>query len=75
MKVKSSTKSAAALLDRTTRTTFDHRAARSFSGRDLALCIVVPPDRGLSADRFGGPPSGSRPRPAKTRLEAGPGGV
>ena len=61
------------LLDRSTRTAFDPRPAHSFSGRDLAPCIVVPPDRGHGTDRLGGPPSGSRPRAAKTGRGAGTG--
>ena len=72
MAVESSTISATVLPQRTAIRRFDLRAARFFSGRDLTLCIGVPSDRGLSADRLDGPPSGSWPRLAKPRLGAGP---
>ena len=51
----------------------DLRAARSFSGRELVQSIFDVADRGLSADRLQGPPSGSRPRAAKTGRGAGTG--
>ena len=73
MAVKSSTNSAAALPQRTAVRRSDLRAARSFSGRELVQSIFDRPDRGLSADRLQGPPSGSRPRAAKTGRGAGTG--
>ena len=73
MAVESSTNSAAALQQRTAVRRSDLRAARSFSGRELVQSIFDGPDRGLSADHLQGPPSGSRPRAAKTGRGAGTG--
>ena len=66
MTVKSSTISAAALPQRAAFRRPDLGAAGSFSGRDLVQSIFYVADRGLSADRLQGPPSGSRPRAVKT---------
>ena len=73
MAVKSSTNSAAALPQRTAVRRSDLRAARSFSGRELVQSIFDRPDRGLSADRLQGPPSGFRPTAAKSGRGAGTG--
>ena len=69
--VRSPTNFVAALPHRAALRCFDLRAAAFFSGRDLALCNVTHPARGLGVDRPGGAPSRSRPRPAKTGLGAG----
>ena len=66
MAVKSSRISAAALQQRTAVRRSDLRAARSFSGRELVQSIFYVADRGLSADRTQGPPSGLRPTAANT---------
>ena len=73
MAVESSTISAAALPQRAAFRRLDLSAARSFSGRELVQSIFDGPDRALSADHLQGPPSGSRPRAAKTGRGAGTG--
>ena len=73
MSVKSSTISAAALPQRTAFRRLDLGAAGFFTGRDIVQSIFYVADRGLSADRLQGPPSGSRPRAAKTGRGAGTG--
>ena len=71
--VKSSTISAAALPQRAAFRRPDRGPAHSFSGRDLVQSIFDVEDRDLIADRLQGPPSGFRPRPAKTGRGAGTG--
>ena len=73
MAVKSSTISAAALQLRAAVRRSDLRAARSFSSRELVQSIFDIADRGLSADRLQGPPSGFRPTAANTGRGAGTG--
>ena len=73
MTVESSRKSAANLQQRTAVRRSDLRAARSFSSRELVQSIFDIADRGLSADRLQGPPSGFRPRAANTGRGAGTG--
>ena len=66
MTVCLSTDSAAALQLRAAVRRSDLRAARSFSSRELVQSIFYVSDRGLSADRLQGPPSGFRLRAANT---------
>ena len=66
MSVKSSRISAAALQLRAAVRRLDLRAASSFSSRELVQSIFYVADRGLSADRLQGPPSGFRPTAANT---------
>ena len=73
MTVCLSTISAAALPQRAAFRRLDLSAARSFSGRELVQSIFDGPDRALSTDHLQGPPSGSRPRAAKTGRGAGTG--
>ena len=73
MAVCLSTNSAAALPQPAAVRRSDLRAARSFSGRELVQSIFDIADRGLSADRLQGPPSGFRPRAANTGRGAGTG--
>ena len=73
MTVESSRISAAALPQRTAVRRSDLRAARSFSGRELVQSIFDIADRGLSADRLQGPPSGFWRRAAKSGRGAGTG--
>ena len=73
MTVCLSTNSAAALQLRAAVHRSDLRAARSFSSRELVQSIFDIADRGLSADRLQGPPSGFRPTAANTGRGAGTG--